>query len=290
MRISLDQFSFETPAGFTDVTNYTFPGRTAGQYLSVSFGARPAAATNLRALLANSKANLDIMAPDGVTMGEESDTRMDGLPARMLTFTFKDQEAEYRGFWAVALPMPETYVQISFVTLASDAGAAGRFRHILQSVVPARRKTPAVSPPRYVRRWVQRMTLDVPASLAPPSEFNFVSPDGAMRLALSSFNPTDPASRPPVVQELMLKETRKGAAVSDSESHSVSVPAGPASITGFVLSRHTLDGDRQEAFRYADLGLGAALTARVVLRGPATSAAQIDGILSAFLEGIRLPE
>jgi hypothetical protein len=88
------------------------------------------------------RANLDIVIPGATTIEAESDIRVDGLPGRMLTFTFKDDDASFRGRWAVALPAPEMYLQISYVIPASDAKAGQRFSHICESVVPAR-KTPA---------------------------------------------------------------------------------------------------------------------------------------------------
>ena len=103
MRISVNRFSFEAPQGFEDITNYTFKDRKRQELLTVTFGARPPEARDLHSLLATRRDNLE-MVPAPVKVEGEQDTRVDGLPGRMLWFTFEDAGVSYRERWAVALP------------------------------------------------------------------------------------------------------------------------------------------------------------------------------------------
>lgn len=192
MRIELEQFSFEVPSGFEDATNYTFRAIQGRDRLTISFGALSVPNGGLKALMASRRENIAVL-PGPANIEGESDARVDGIPARMLAYIFEDGGKRYRDRWVVAIPAPDLYLQISYLTYADDLAADDRFKHIRASVVPARKPRPP-APDGYVRRWAKRMSLDVPTSLAPIASYVFVAKDDpAERIVMvPSFRPGSP--------------------------------------------------------------------------------------------------
>lgn len=269
MRISLDRFSFETPQGFEDNTNYTFKDPKRQELLTVTFGARPPEARDLPSLLAIRRANLEAL-PNPVKVEGESDTRVDGLPGRMLSFQFEEAGASYRERWAVALPAPDTYLQISYAAPANDEKAAQRFQHMLSSVVPARKEPTASSPAGYVRRWAKRMSLDVPAVLAPPRNYQFAAKDRAT-LVLSAYS-NDPAMRAPTEIEERAQDSARGAELGETERSPFYSPHAEGLILTYSLTSHDPGLPEREEVRRAHLTLSDGTIVHVAARGPMGSA------------------
>lgn len=277
MRINFEGFSFDSPAGFEDSSNYTFKDSSRRELLTVSFGARPAEATDLPALLALRRDNLDIVVPGKVTLEAEAGARVDGMAARTLSFTFEADGVLYRERWAVALPTPEIYLQISYVARAADSNAQQRFEHILRSVVPARRTPTIATPSAYVRRWAKRMTLDVPKTLSPPRTIQFASLTGHAVLGFQYFDAADAIAR----QRFLESEGRENANGKDRKAESVDTKLGPVEIVSYML---TVPGneDPPSAVRKAAFTIGA-IQIEAFTRGPAAEASQMDGLFRQWI-------
>jgi hypothetical protein len=281
MRIELDRFGFDVPSGFEDVTSYTFKDTGEQQVLTVSFGARPPEATNLARLMALRRGNLDIVMPGAAKIEGESNIRVDGLPGRMLAFTFQDRGTQFRERWAVALPTPDLYLQLSYVAPAHDNKAADRFSHICASVVAARKAAPPDSPSGYVRRWAERMTLDVPAVLLPPLTYQFTARENSeIRMLLQYEDPRRPGgSMPSLAQDLAYDATQ--GAIGDREVHSLTGEYGTGSLTSYSI---TPQGAPASSASVADLVLNNGLHVRISIHGPAASAARLQASITSMVQ------
>lgn len=283
MRISVDRFSFEAPQGFEDITNYTFKDRKRQELLTVTFGARPPEARDLHSLLATRRDNLE-MVPAPVKVEGEQDTKVDGLPGRMLWFTFEDAGVSYRERWAVALPMPDTYLQISYAALADDEKAAERFAHILSSVVPARKEPPPSSPPDFVRRWAERMSLDVPAALAPPPTYQFTAKDGAT-LVLSAYS-NDPANRPPSEAAEKAQDSARGAELGETQQTYFRGATAEGPILTYSVTSHDAALPPQEEVRRAHLTLAGGIVVHIAGRAPVGST-EMETAFQKLIESVQ---
>lgn len=283
MRIEMERFSFEIPAGFEDTTSYTFKDRKDLEVLTVTFGTRPIEATNLRSLMSLRRRNLDVVMPGAAKIEAETDTRVDGLAGRMLTFTFEDRKITFRERWAVALPTPEMYLQVSYVAPASDGKAETRFSHICQSVVAAQKTPLAATPEGYVRRWARRMTLDVPASLAPPRVYQFVAKDdGGIQLLVQYHNPRSADAPMPTLQEDLAQDAARGA-IGDHQSQGITGSYGSGSLTAYSV---TPAGDAGVWAYVADLVLGNGVRMRASLHGPRASEARLRQVIERFVPAV----
>ncbi len=283
MRIDLDHVSFELPRGFVDKTAYSFQTRDQEDELIVSFGARPPEATDLATMFALRKSNIDIIIAGQTEMGEESDTRLDGLPARMFWCRFEDGGVLYESSLAVALPMPDTYVQISYIYKAKDKQARERFHHILQSVVPARGKVDSAAAPGYVRRWAERMTLEVPSTLIPPHVYEFVSQDRQFQLALYWFDSSD---EEPTQSEDTAEDESTGT-VSNRATETVQVGKGSALVVSYVLTKNDGVHATQESVRRAYLSLPTIARVHLEARGPLARSTELDAILNRWIQSFQ---
>ncbi len=270
MRISLDKFSFDAPPGFEDVTSYTFKDQRKRGLLTVTFGARPVEAHDLHSLLAIRRANLEMALAGDAKIEAESDVRVDGLPGRMLSFQFEDAGEKYRDRWAVALPGPDTYLQISYVALADDEEASHRFQHILASVVPARKQPPTTSPPGFVRRWAKRMSLDVPAVLAPPRTYQFVSKNGTT-LTLRAYS-SAPTMQAPTEMEERAEDAAGGTELGETERLQFRGPNAEGLVVTYPLTSHDPARPEREVVRRAYLSLSGGISVHIAARAPLESA------------------
>jgi hypothetical protein len=285
MRVSLDQISFNEPEGYEDATNYTFSDAAKRELLTVTIGARPPEATDLQALLTLRRENLEISAASKINIEGESNAQVDGMPGRMLSFTFADRGVEFRERWAVAFPGADTYLQISYLAPTGDQKAQGRFEHILRSLGPAMPE-PVVNPdpPGYVRRWAQQLTLDVPDTLAPPGTIQFVSPDGGVNLGFHYFDTKIPAARRRLLEHKTL-ETQESQASDDREVEMIEARAGSIQYVSYTLKSPY--EPELSAVRRASLTIGNAQV-QAFVRGPATAATQLDQVFRQWINTFEL--
>jgi hypothetical protein len=282
MRIEMDRFSFEMPSGFEDNTNYTFKDRNEQENLTVSFGERPPEATSLRKLMAVRRGNLDLEMSEDTKIEAEADTRVDGLPGRMLVYTFKSGNRSFRARWAIALPAPEMYLQISYIASAADAKAGQRFNHICDSAVAARKTVLTATPAGYVRRWAERMTLDVPLSLSPPLVYEFLNRENRdISLLLQYQEPQHPRTMPST-QEDLARDAAVGV-IGDRQSRALAGDYGTGSLTSYSI---TALGESETRAHLADLALRNGVQLRVSIHGPLGSDTELKQTLARFIQSI----
>lgn len=277
MRIHLERFSFDSPAGFEDSTNYTFKDSAKRELLTVSFGTRPPEADDLFSLLAIRRDNAEMVLAGKIHMEAEAEARIDGIAARMLSFTFEDSGIVYRERMAVSLPMPETYLQISYIAPTSVAKAQGRFEHILHSVVPAKRSPTNTTPTDYIRRWAKQMTLDVPRTLSAPRSIQFSSTTDHSTLGFQYFDAVNAAARPSFLE----REYAEASTGLDRKSESISTSLGPMDMTSYTLKTPGNE-DAPTMVRKVTFTVGG-VEVRAYGRGPVPSTVQLDNVFKQWI-------
>jgi hypothetical protein len=289
MRINLDWFSFEAPPGFVDATGHTFNDKDKRELLTVDAGDRPSGATNLASLLSLRRKNLEFAMAGGVTVEAEAEARVGELPGRMLAFRFEDKKVRYRERWAVALTVPDSYLQISHAALASDPEAAGRFQHILASVVLAGRPEESAPAPGYVRRWAGGLTLDVPKNLFPPRVWQFVSADGPKQVVVSAFDPRDTKRPIPTEAEERAQDGARGTMEEAAPAMAVSRPQASGLIKVFTLTPTEGGIPARQSIRRAYLSLPGGILVHVFARAPMASGPALESLVANLVGSIQTP-
>jgi hypothetical protein len=287
MRIALQQFSFEVPQGFEDWTNYTFKERAQTQVLTVSRGKRPREASDLRALLASRRAELERLVPGPLTMEAEVEGVIAQWPARLLVFSFVDRQTRFREQWAVAFDTPQTYVQISYATPAEDAAAAARFAHILRSVTPSGAPDRLEAPAGFVRRWAGICFLDVPEQLAPPRSYLFSTVDEKTQLVLTVYDLQDPARPEPSLEQEVVEDAQRGT-VSEQTLASFAIGASQGRFLTYIVEAETPEGQVRDTCRRALVQLGDRVRMHLYGRAQAADADWLEQIMTAWIRTFEL--
>ena len=277
MRIDHGDLGFSTPPALNDVTGYSFKApRPERELCEVTSGALPAGVRDLDGLLADRRDHVDI--PGASLIEGEGTTRLAGLPARTLTFVILDVQARYRERWALALDTPDTCVQIAYSGPADNVLIEPRFLHVVASASLDQASLP--TPPDYVRRWAGKLWIDVPAHLAPPRNYQFLSVDETRRLTVQFF----PAAAEPTIESELVEDQALGETVREQSSAEIATPY----LTG---TRHLVKLVRTEAGLLIEevvvrvhLRRGDVAVVHVSGRAPSIDEARLDAEVDALVQ------
>lgn len=244
--INIGELSFEAPTELRDATNYTFINVTEPERLLITYLEDITQTATLEDLIEDRRARVKSVFNDLVSFGEEGPTTIGGYPARQLRLTARDSSGRYQEHLAVTRLGDDLYLQIAYVAPGYDKEFTEKFEHIKRSIRLREEKPPSGPAAKYVRRYADRITLDVPVSLRPPAVYLFVSSDPEKQLELIIQDPQ--AQRPSLYS--FESDDQHGLSNQTSDGEIINVPLG---IASGVITRRIVTGDATRAVRIGHL-------------------------------------
>lgn len=278
MLIDVDTFRFATPPAFIDVTGYCFKAHGRKELLDVGASVLPEGVDTLDALFAERRGELLLGLP-GVRIDREGATRLAGLPARTLDFSFSDGAGRASERWVLALDTPESYIQLSCAAPSEDEAAWTRFEHVVESASLTGATAPA--PPGWVRRWAGKLWLDVPVHLGLPRTYQFLSIDEAIRIEVAHFR--DGAA--PAIDDELAQDTAHGEVVAARSRRDIRVGPLRGTLYTFTLSGLEDDVTIDDVVHRAHLDI-AHRDVHVYGRAPRADEGALDAAFQALLASL----
>lgn len=280
MRIQIGNLSFESPAGFKDVTGYAFKARAGKELCDVGGGPLPTGVSDLDGLVADRRSDVADGLRSAASITDGGATTLAGHPARTLTIGIHEGGQVQRERWALALDTATTYVQVAYSGRLDDALLAERFQHVVASATATMVAFP--TPDGYVRRWAGRLWVDIPSHLEPPRSYQFVSPDETMRLGISFLA----AASEPTIEREIEQDATLGEEVRARTSAEITTPDLTGTLHAYQLTRTEDDILIDESVRRAHLRLQGLPVAHVFGRAPSVDAAALDAAVRALLDSL----
>jgi hypothetical protein len=191
-----------SPAGFEDLTDYTFRSADGLRRLTVQFA--PAGTPPEEAIAAYLTRLLAMPGPEPLTVERVAVAAAPAPGTLTLRYAFAEEVEGADGGERKVRHLRESCgfarlqhgagVVVGYVRPADAEGVAGDepFAHALASVGPVARS----AKDGFVRRAVGPIALDVPADLAPPTAYLFATPSADIRLSARVAAPGQPTPKP----------------------------------------------------------------------------------------------
>ena len=185
MLISADEFNFNVPTGFQDVTNYTFRTPEDTEELLVTCAEPDDDERNIQTAMAALRSRMERLFGDDLATESEGSVTLDGRVARQWIFVCKNESTEPRRGQAVIGEVPPgLQLRILYTSLAAVTDAKAKLSIMLQSLTVSEKPKAETVPTGYVRRQASNVWLDVPGTLLPPRTYVFLSEDESIRIEL----------------------------------------------------------------------------------------------------------
>jgi hypothetical protein len=287
MRVQLERFSIEPPAGFNDWTDYSFQLESRGEVLSVTSDSNPKTVIDLPSLTAFRRQDFERGMAGAATFESEGPAQLDDLPGHMLIYTFDDRGTRYRVRMVFALDTENSYIQLSYLTRADDAEADKKFKHILGSVTRAGKPDANRPGPGFIRRWAGKLVLDVPEYLEPPQTYYFLSLNEKTSLKLFVYDTRRSSQQIPVPEEEIRKETRSGEKVTARGSRSATLGKATGTIAVYYFADEKQPGVIKDACRLAHGMVTKETRVHLVGRAPAADEKTLERDFLQMLKSIQ---
>lgn len=283
MRVNLDGWRFEVPAGFDDWTNYTFESPVQHESLNVTYGLVPLGVRSVDELLSNRHRDVETALEGHAQIEEPTTTVLDGLDARTLTFETGDAGERFRERWVMAIDTIATFFQVAYAWAADNADAPARFDHILKSVARHAHPIP-MTPPGYIRRWGGQLTLDVPTHLRSPRTYVFVDEPHQLRLEVSAYDPA--TAKPPSLEQEAQRDTLAGDVVVHESTTTYGTLRASGMVTRYGLANRSAPTKVTTVVIRAQLTLLKGLRVSVCARAPASARDGMDRSFQQFVASL----
>ena len=165
MEYHLDTAVFDVPPTLRDITLYSFGKPDKSQFIEINGSERETSLDTLAAEITD-------QATDGLGLKLESsrDTRIDDLPARIVTFTGADRGAAFRQFFVLAIVPSSTesrvkHLEIKYRTKENAETANAKLERMIKSARRTFQPSPSESSADFTRRFAGAVSLDIPNDL-----------------------------------------------------------------------------------------------------------------------------
>lgn len=165
MEYHLDHAVFDLPPALRDITVYSFGKPDKSQMVEINGSEREASLDRLAAEITD-------QATDGLglKLTETRDTKIDEMPARILTFVGEERGTTFRQFFVLAIvpPLPESrvkHLEIKYLTEENAETANVKLERMIKSARRNSQSSPSESADGFTRRFAGAVSLDIPAEL-----------------------------------------------------------------------------------------------------------------------------
>lgn len=163
MEYYLDHAVFNAPTSLRDITVYTFGKPDKSELLEVHNSEREATLDQLAAEITDQADAL------GMTLAEERNTRLDDMPARVLSFAGEEYGKSFRQFFVLATVPPSAqqggikHLEIKYLTKSDAAAANAVLERIIKSARRGSAQTDLQNAGDFKRRSAGIITLEIPS-------------------------------------------------------------------------------------------------------------------------------
>jgi hypothetical protein len=165
MEFHLNHAVFEVPPTLQDITLYSFGKPDKSQLVEVNGSEREVSLDKLSEEITD-------QATDGLGLKLENtrDTKIDDMPARILTFTGEERGATFRQFFVLAIVPPSAesrlkHLEIKYLTKENAETANAKLETMVKSVRRISKAPTIESSDGYTRRFAGAVSLDIPTDL-----------------------------------------------------------------------------------------------------------------------------
>lgn len=232
------------------------------------------------------------------TIESEEPAKVDGHPARVLTYTVKGEKAKYQNYYTVIQAAPHTYLTLTYQTLAIDAASRVKFDHILASgtfTIGETAPPSKTAAPDYTRRFAGLLALDVPDALRPAKTderggVNFLpnpnqNPDAQTVLRIAFF---DAGQTPPPLDFEIKQDKTYGGTIASKDVRQIKTNDFDGRVESYVVSRgDVIMPAKQTPYLLAEGKLRDGTLVRLRGKSPIALREQMQSSFQELLQSVR---
>lgn len=285
MRIRLEEISISVPEGFQPLIGVGFANEETRETVTIGQGTAPAGIAGTENLLFQRGDEFALKLGVTATREQVRSVTLLGRPAHQMVLTFNYEGNVMRVWWAVVFTEDTRFLQITYMT-PNIKDSAAKFDRMVTTATFPDKTSGAVTTSGWINRYAGVIALDIPANLAPPHVYSFVSSSGQDNLTVKLYARNSNAGSPPTLAEETSSDTQSGELITERASNTFTVLGGTGARTSYVLTKKELTGDEVFVVHRAREVFKDGLVVVLEGRGPAANRAHLDAVFQQLVDSL----